>query len=375
VLNNRDHNLPREVAMSGLRSADLADDRLLADDALLVASPADDVLRSVFRRETERWGDVDPFLARLVGDLADFALHGGKRLRPAFVYWGFAAVDGDPDDLRVHELGAAMELLHAFALLHDDVMDGAETRRGRAAAHKGLMAEHHAAGWNGESRRFGEGIAILMGDLAFVYADRLVSELPTEVRRVWDELRVELTMGQYLDVIGAARADHDLERSERIALYKSGRYSVERPLHLGAALGGQLLSLGPHLSQFGAPLGEAFQLRDDLLGAIGDEAVTGKPVGDDLREGKPTVLLAYAHVLATASQRRCLDRVGQHDLRAEDVAEIQDVLVTCGAVDAVEGAIAVRVHAARAALNVAPITDQARVALVALADMLAWRDQ
>ena len=159
--------------MSGLRSADLAEQIGRADDTLLVAAPADDVLRDLFRRETERWRVVDPSLVCLVDDLADFVLRGGKRLRPAFVFWGFIAAGGRPDDERVHRLGAAIELLHAFALLHDDVMDGARTRRGRAAHHVRVQAEHRAAGWNGESRRFGEGMAILMGDLAFVYADGL----------------------------------------------------------------------------------------------------------------------------------------------------------------------------------------------------------
>jgi geranylgeranyl diphosphate synthase type I len=346
----------------------------LADDLLAVAGPVAIELDRLLAAERARWRDVDQSMTQLIDDLDAFVSTGGKRLRPAFVHWGFVAAGGDPGDASVVRVAAAMELLHSFALLHDDVMDGSSSRRGAPSYHERMRAGHRAAGWAGESRRFGEGLAILLGDLAFVYADALLVGAPPDVHRVWNEMRIELTMGQYLDVVGAARSDRDLDRSELIARYKSGRYTVERPLHLGAATAGRLLELAPHLSRFGSPLGEAFQLRDDLLGALGDEASTGKPVGDDLREGKPTVLLAYAQALATPSQLRVLGRVGQDDLDDHGVAEIQEVLVRSGAVDAVEGAIAVRVHASLAALDSAPITEPARRALGDLVDQLAWRD-
>src|SRR5690606_37629025 len=139
---------------------------------------------------------------------------------------------------------------------------------------------------------FGEGVAILIGDMAHVYADRLLPRTSVEVQDVWDELRIELNVGQYLDLLGTARADTDHVAARRIARYKSGKYTIERPLHVGAALAGRLGELQAPLSAYGDPLGEAFQLRDDLLGAFGDAAATGKPVGDDLREGKPTPLMA-----------------------------------------------------------------------------------
>jgi geranylgeranyl diphosphate synthase type I len=355
--------------MSDLRSAPVL------DDPIAIAEPVDHELRRWLDTEAARWSRTDPSMGELVRDLAGFVLGGGKRLRPAFVLWGYAACDHDPHEPAAVRVAAAMELLHAFALLHDDVMDGSLRRRGKPSHHVRVRAQHRAAGWRGESRRFGEGLAILLGDLAFVYADQLIADAPSEVHQVWHEMRVELTMGQLLDVVGAARGDRDLERSELIALYKSGRYSVERPLQLGAALGGRLDELGPDFGRFGAPLGEAFQLRDDLLGAFGDEATIGKPVGDDLREGKPTVLLAYAHALASPAQRVTLDQIGRADLSDATVADIQDVLVRCGAVDAVEGAIAVRVEAARAALAATPVDARTRRALGALADRLAWRDR
>jgi len=347
----------------------------LAEGALTdAASRVDACLGELFAAEAHRWRSVDPSMARLIEDLSAFVLSGGKRLRPAFVHWGFVAAGGDDNDEAPLRVAAATELLHSFALLHDDVMDGSLRRRGQLSYHVRAAELHRTSRWQGESRRFGEGLAVLLGDLAFVYADRMLDNHYDAVRPVWDEMRIELTMGQYLDVAGAARGDRDVERARLIALYKSGRYSVERPLHLGAALTGRLPELEPHLRGFGAPIGEAFQLRDDLLGALGDEAVTGKPVGDDLREGKPTLLLAYADALATLQQRPYVERVGQRDMSDDDIREIQDILVRCGAVDAVEQAITDRVHAARAALDAAPLADPARAVLSDLADLLAWRD-
>src|SRR5688500_16879981 len=182
--------------------------------------------------EERRWGEVDARLAAVLAELREFVLAGGKRLRPRFCLWGYLGAGGEALDGAVLDAAAGLELLHAFALLHDDVMDGASTRRGRDAMHRRLAGDHEDAGWNGESRRFGEGMAILVGDLAFAYADRLLSGAGPAARAVWDELRIELTMGQLLDVSLAASGEVDLETAGRIAIYKSGRYTIERPLHL-----------------------------------------------------------------------------------------------------------------------------------------------
>ena len=241
-------------------------------------------------------------------------LAGGKRLRPLFCRYGFLAAGGDPHDRCWLDVAAGIELLHTFALLHDDVMDGSARRRGQPALHRSLDETHRRAGWRGEARRFGEGVGVLVGDLAFVCADRLVRAAGAAVGAVWDELRIELMMGQYLDVVGARRGGLPVERALLVARYKSGAYTVERPLHLGAALAGADADLVEAFSAFGRPLGEAFQLRDDLLGVFGDEAATGKPVGDDLREGKPTVLLALATELVGPPARRSARRRRHADL-------------------------------------------------------------
>src|SRR5690606_7900547 len=217
--------------------------------------------------EIERWRAVDPALAEPLRALERLVAAGGKRLRPAFCHWAFVGAGGDADDPRIVDAGAAFEMLHAFALLHDDVMDGSDTRRGVRTAHIAFADAHRSAGWQGEPRRFGEGAAILVGDLAHAYADGLLGDVPADVRAVWNDLRLELNMGQYLDLLGTARADRDRALARRIARYKSGKYTVERPLHLGAALAGRLGDLREPLSAYGEPLGEVFQLRDDMLGA------------------------------------------------------------------------------------------------------------
>jgi len=259
--------------------------------------------------------------------------------------------------------------------VHDDVMDGSATRRGRAAVHVEYAQRHNAEGWRGEARRFGEGVAVLIGDLAHVYADRFMKGMPDDAVSIWNELRVELNVGQYLDVVGTARADTDLTRARRIARYKSGKYTIERPLHVGAAIAGRYRELNESLSGYGDPLGEAFQLRDDLLGAFGDEVQTGKPVGDDLREGKPTPLLAIASERARGDDVALLSLVGSASLSADDIAAVQAVLVSTGAVGEVEATIDRLARAAIASIEAAPVTAEASAALVELAEYVAWRDK
>ena len=269
--------------------------------------------------------------------------------------------------------GAALELLHTFALVHDDVMDGSETRRGVDAVHRGFVRRHEESQWRGESRRFGEGMAILVGDIAYVLADVLLRDAPQAVHVLWDELRLELCIGQSLDLIGAAEATFELALAQRIVSYKSAKYTVERPLHLGATLAGAGAEARAALSAVGLPLGQAFQLRDDELGVFGDEVVTGKPVGDDLREGKPTPMLAMAHERAAcvAGAGRVLAMVGTRDLGEREIKEIQDVLVDTGALAAVEDEIERLVTEAVVAIDRAPLDSDAATLLADLARYIA----
>jgi len=347
------------------------------ESLLAIAGRVDDRLTTFVAEERQRWVRIDPALAEPLDALAVLLQSGGKRLRPAFCHWGYVGAGGDPDDARPTDAGAAFELLHAFALVHDDVMDGSATRRGERTTHLVFADEHSSGDWIGEGRRFGEGVAILVGDLAFVYADMLVGDLAPPAWAVWNELRVELNVGQYLDLVGTARAERHQPSTERIARYKSGRYTVERPLHLGALIAapdraGELLE---PLSAYGLPLGDAFQRRDDVLGVFGDPSVTGKPVGDDLREGKPTTLLAIATARASGSEVKVLERVGDEDLSPEDIADLQYVLKSTGALDELEESIAVLADEAVAAAHRLPLVPEAREALVELAHYVAWRER
>jgi len=325
--------------------------------------------------ELERWSDVDADLAEPLAALRNLVLAGGKRLRPAFCHWAYLGAGGDPDNQAGVDAGAALELLHTFALVHDDIMDGSSTRRGTDTIHVRFEAGHAVEGWRGEARRFGEGVAILVGDLAFVYADRLLAGAPPAAIDVFTELRVEVNVGQYLDLLGTARGRVTEGAARRISRFKSGKYTVERPLHLGAALAGRLDALARPLSAYGLPLGEAFQLRDDLLGVFGDGDVTGKPVGEDLREGKPTLLHALAVERASGADVAALARYGAADLDEDDVVALQDVLQSTGAVDVVESNIDRLVAEAVDALDGADLTDAACESLVELAYYVAGRDR
>jgi geranylgeranyl diphosphate synthase type I len=297
-------------------------------------------------------------LETLGDDLTDLVdavarlLSGGKRLRAAFLYWGYRAA-GQPDSAALVRLATAMEFFQAAALLHDDVMDGSDTRRGMPSAHRAIAAHHADAGWSGNSVRFGEAAAILAGDLCLQWTDELYSTsgLPAEhlarARRTFDTMRTQLMGGQFLDLLAAARGWDGLDTTARIVgarnviRYKSAKYTIEHPLLIGATAGGvPQAALGP-LSRYGLALGEAFQLRDDLLGVFGDPAATGKPAGDDLREGKRTVLVAHALDRADPDQAALVDKLlGQPDLDADGIEELRSVLRETGAVDLVESRIA-----------------------------------
>lgn len=344
----------------------------LPADLTLIASRVEARIADLLDEERVRWAALDPGLADPLHALRQLVLSGGKRLRPAFCHWGFRAAGGDPDDPAVVDAGAAFELLQGFALIHDDVMDGSASRRGAPAVHRQFLTRHETERWAGESRRFGEGVAILAGDLAFVYADQLLPTGSAEVMRLWNELRVELNVGQYLDLIGTAQGRRDRAGTRRIARYKSGKYTIERPLQLGAALAGGP-ALAEPLSRYGDPLGEAFQLRDDVLGAFGDTALTGKPVGDDLREGKPTLLLAVAHEHADGPQRAVLDQVGDPGLGPEAVIAVQEVLVATGALRAVEREIEALAQQAVRALDAVETDPPVRAALTDLAAFVVAR--
>lgn len=342
-----------------------------------VASRVDERLRDLLDGERARWSHLDASLDQAFDDLAALMGAGGKRLRPVFCALGHHGAGGAPDDPAWVDAAAALELLHTFALVHDDVMDGSALRRNLPTVHTAWHRRHRRDAWFGDGRRFGDAMAILVGDLAFVLADMALGDVAPPVRRVYDELRLELHVGQYLDVLGTAQGTRDPEAARTVAVFKSGKYTVERPLHLGAALAGTLDRYEAPFTAYGLPLGEAFQLRDDLLGAFGEEATIGKPVGDDFRDGKPTYLVAVA--VAAARDRadtaamKVLGGLGNLDLDEADVADICAVLEDVGARRVVEERIAALVQQACEALEAVELAGGARCDLLDLARYTASR--
>ena len=305
--------------------------------------------------------------------LGEFLLDGGKRLRPAFCYWGWRGAGG-PDTDEIVAAAASLELLQACALIHDDVMDDSDTRRGRPAVHRRFASLHRGELWLGDADEFGRNAAILLGDLCLIWADQLLntSGLPGEVivrgSATYDEMRNEVMAGQYLDLVEQVRGRADVERALRVARYKSAKYTVERPLHLGGVLAGADETTLRAYTAYGIPLGEAFQLRDDVLGVFGDPAQTGKPAGDDLREGKRTVLVATAVARATEAQRALVRRLlGDPHLSEHGVAALREVIRETGALDSVERLVAERTEQAVTALAASAIDAEAKQVLGELA--------
>ncbi len=320
----------------------------------------------------------------LTGALEEFVLSGGKRLRPAFAYWGWRAVTNDPDPVNPEmlRLFSALELLHACALVHDDVIDDSATRRGLPTVHMKFADTHRDSGWRGSARQFGLSAAILLGDLALVWADDMVAtaELSSDARRriqrVWADIRTEVLGGQYLDIVAESSGVDSIASAMTVNTYKTASYTVSRPLQMGVAAAADRPDVLAAFHEVGTNLGVAFQLRDDVLGVFGDPAVTGKPSGDDLRSGKRTVLLAEAVERAEQSDPAAADLLRTSigtELTPDRVRELCEVITTVGALSAVESRIDTLTRHAVDVLNAAPIADQAKVGLFELARLASNR--
>jgi len=353
-------------------------------DAEDVRARVDRALGALLDQELSALGFLGPDAGPVTDILTRFAMEGGKRLRPAFVYWGYRGAGGPADGPQADaaiKAACSVELLHVCALVHDDIMDGSEVRRGRPAMHVSFAGLHRRRGWRGDPAGFGEGAALLMGDLAFTWGDVALAEAGlTDDRlaaalRVFNRLRSELMGGQYLDLVEARRGAPDEDAVRRVLSYKSGRYTIERPLHLGHALAAGAPALAADYSAYGLPLGEAFQLRDDILGVFGEPEVTGKPAGDDLREGKETYLVLLARQRADRAGRQLLEAaLGNAKLSEDEVAEVRRLLQAWGALEATEARIGELLAEAKAALAATRgIDERARATLAALADHVTDR--
>ena len=350
-------------------------------------------LAAFIGRQRQDLGRISADLLPCV-DAIDDLLAGGKRLRAGFCYWGWRACGG-PDGREIFAAAAALELLHASALVHDDVMDASDTRRGQPAVHRRFAARHAASGWRGSAADFGAGAAVLIGDLLLAWTDEMLRASGLAPDAVWrglgelDAMRTEVFSGQFLDLVGQVSGASGVDSALRVVTYKSAKYTVERPLHLGAELAcatrpaaagpgraaddparghADRLAARQAFTDYGIPIGIAFQLRDDILGVFGDPARTGKPVIDDLREGKRTVMLAIARERADVGQAAVLDRaIGDPLLSEQGARQVRAVITGTGALAECEAMIDGNVKDALAALDSAPITEESKSALADLA--------
>jgi geranylgeranyl diphosphate synthase type I len=362
----------------------------------LVQQQIDDFLGERFAQLAEIAPELGEF-----GEAARGFLAGGKRFRALFCYWGWQSAVSELDDFDplgpqdapaalpgIVRAATALEVFHAAALVHDDIMDNSDTRRGAPSAHRRFATTHRERDWSGDSSAFGVSSALLLGDLLLGWSDELFDaatgmlgsrEHALAGRAEFNRMRTEVTAGQYLDILEEASwATHPeteaLSRAHRVIVFKSAKYSVEAPLAIGAALGGASPEQLAALRSFGLPLGIAYQLRDDLLGVFGDPEVTGKPAGDDLREGKRTVIIAIARAKLPVHARNVLDELlGDRTLDAVQIDMLRTAIRDSGAVDQVERIIDHNVGLARSAMDAAPLSRSSREQLLHLAETVTRR--
>ncbi|MCL2481960.1 MAG: polyprenyl synthetase family protein [Propionibacteriaceae bacterium] len=325
-----------------------------------------DLLAETGERLTIIWDEVAHFT------------RGGKRMRPAFCYWGYVAVAGSDSNPphAVMDIASSLDLLHLFALVHDDLIDASDTRRGAPAAHRFFENYHRENSWQGDSEEFGRNAALLLGDLLFGWSLAMVeqttlsSERLKRARPYLDAMRSEVLAGQFLDVLHQVRpsADKDVVADAKLVMeFKTAKYTVSRPVQIGAALALASDGIQQGLGRFGAHVGYAFQMRDDLLGVFGDPAVTGKPAGDDLRQGKQTALIGYALKGASPSEVTRLKQIlGNPDVTEEAIDQARQILTDSGAVASTEKAIMREAAAGMKHLHRLDLSAEGAYALMAL---------
>ncbi|MGJ3192828.1 polyprenyl synthetase family protein [Paenarthrobacter sp. FR1] len=356
----------------------------IASEQMLFIDGVSGKLGGFLADQRDMMATVSPDVEPLIGSISNLVT-GGKRLRALMCYWGWRGAGGVADDEDIVTAGCALELFQAAALIHDDIIDRSDTRRGGPSVHKRFSQLHELNGWALDSGRFGDAAAILTGDLCLSFSEESFTEIGpraasgSTARRIFNVMRAEVMAGQYLDILeevaGPVRdRAGSVDRAKSIIRYKSAKYSMEHPLALGGALAGAPADLLEAYSEFSLPLGEAFQLRDDVLGVFGDPETTGKPAGDDLREGKRTVLVGFAINQAVAAEADYVDRMlGNPDLGPDDVASIRSIIVQCGALDATESLIADLSNKAFEALERLPLQEVPLMALRQLAEAAVSR--
>mgnify|MGYP000869717124 CR=1 FL=1 len=354
------------------------------------------LMAEFFASQRELLESISPETLPLLDSIESLST-GGKRLRALLSYWGWRGAGGAPvtedcSSWSIVKAGMAVELFQTSALIHDDIIDRSDTRRGAPSVHKRFEATHEQNRWHGDAFNYGLTGGILAGDLTLAWSAEVFASLGegalygTPARTIFDRMRTEVLAGQYLDVysevLDAEDARGALHRAQNVIRFKSAKYSCEHPFTLGGALALQAEALergGSPVSEqhptlaayraFGLPLGEGFQLRDDELGVFGQPEVTGKPAGDDLREGKRTVLVALTSAAASAEENEFLySNLGNPNLSDEQVKRLRKLMVSSGAFAAHERLIDEKSRAVFEALEVMNVSDEVRTALRAIVD-------
>ncbi|WP_285242493.1 polyprenyl synthetase family protein [Pseudarthrobacter sp. fls2-241-R2A-127] len=360
-----------------------ATEQLRNEQADFVAGVAGELTGFLTERQSIMSG-ISPDIEPIMGSISNLVT-GGKRLRALMCYWGWRGAGGEAGASQVVTAGAALELFQAAALIHDDIIDRSDTRRGGPSVHRRFSQLHTAQGWALDSERFGQAAAILAGDLCLSFSEEAFTDIGeraasgSRARLIFNLMRAEVMAGQYLDILeevaGPVRDRAGaVGRAQSIIRFKSAKYSTEHPLALGGALAGASNELLRGYSAFALPLGEAFQLRDDVLGVFGDPLTTGKPAGDDLREGKRTVLVALALDQASPAESAFIDaRLGSPDLSEADILDIRRIIEDSGALQATEVLIGEFGAAAFNALDELAVEDLPKTALRRLAEATVSR--
>ncbi len=338
-----------------------------------------------------------------VVDYTQSLLQGGKRFRALFCYWAWRASlsessyhqseqEVNESEQAIAGIAASLEMFHAAALVHDDLLDQSDTRRGAPAIHKRFESLHQEKQWAGAPERFGVAGSVLVGDLMLGWSSEIFGnallhspnrEIESACRDEFSLMRVEVMAGQYLDVLEENAATtrpvkEGVGRAEKVILYKTAKYSIEAPLRIGAAFAGADQSTLNVFTQFGIPLGIAFQLRDDILGVFGDPSVTGKPAGDDLREGKRTVLVALTKEALTEQSPSMANSFEElltsRELDAQQIAFMQKLIQESGALEKTERMITELADRSLDSLESSSLEETAKSALMALALKVINRD-
>lgn len=282
---------------------------------------------------------INPEIAVLIEEIIRFSENGGKRVRPAFMYSGYIAAGGKAEEAILFAT-MSVELLHTFALMHDDIIDNSDLRRGQLTTHKAFEAYHKNRKLKGNKKEFGLSSAILAGDLALSFAEEILTSAPFPQERLrraryfFDQMKVQVIYGEYLDVLGGYKKTLSEDEVLQVLDLKTAKYTVERPLHIGAMLAGADFKLIETYSRYGIPFGQAFQMQDDIVGTFGTEEEIGKPADSDIKEGKKTLLLTRAYEMATSRQRKILDEVvGRRSATESEIEKVREIMRTSGAYD------------------------------------------